>query len=396
MRCVFQEAVALPESDRGRECARLPSVHPRIRLAASGQAAHRRKARRDFSRSRRRARNRVQDLSIGRRQMVEVARAFTVTRRARAPGHSRRADLLARRPHRRPIARLRAPRRRSGLELRSDLASARRSARRPRPHRGDARRQGRRRRTSAGTSIGRKLVAAMGGVESAHASRQGRGSWRKPHAGPVAGRALAPGRQTRSARPGGARGRDRRPRRPRRSWPDGSAARRLRGRARGRGPARGRRRRSRSSRATGSRDGVFPQWSIAENIGVRSLRRLARRACFVSPRREGALAESWREQIRIRTPDVDNNILSLSGGNQQKALFARALGSDARIILMDDPMRGVDYRHQARGLRADPRGGAAGAHLSLVHDRNRRTEELRPRLCLPRRRDRRRSRRATN
>ena len=40
--------------------------------------------------------------------------------------------------------------------------------------------------------------------------------------------------------------------------------------------------------------------------------------------------------------DLNNNILSLSGGNQQKALFARALGSDAQIILMDDPMRGVD------------------------------------------------------
>ena len=37
-----------------------------------------------------------------------------------------------------------------------------------------------------------------------------------------------------------------------------------------------------------------------------------------------------------------NPILSLSGGNQQKALFARALGSGARLILMDDPMRGVD------------------------------------------------------
>jgi ribose transport system ATP-binding protein len=39
---------------------------------------------------------------------------------------------------------------------------------------------------------------------------------------------------------------------------------------------------------------------------------------------------------------MDNNILSLSGGNQQKVLFARALGSDAEIVLMDDPMRGVD------------------------------------------------------
>ncbi|TIT42947.1 MAG: sugar ABC transporter ATP-binding protein, partial [Mesorhizobium sp.] len=40
--------------------------------------------------------------------------------------------------------------------------------------------------------------------------------------------------------------------------------------------------------------------------------------------------------------DMNNNIFSLSGGNQQKALFARALGSDAKIVLMDDPMRGVD------------------------------------------------------
>ncbi len=63
---------------------------------------------------------------------------------------------------------------------------------------------------------------------------------------------------------------------------------------------------------------------------------------LISRRREEKLAEFWRDKIGIRTPDLSNNILSLSGGNQQKALFARALGSDARIILMDDPMRGVD------------------------------------------------------
>ena len=54
------------------------------------------------------------------------------------------------------------------------------------------------------------------------------------------------------------------------------------------------------------------------------------------------LAEFWQKKIGIRTPDMNNNIFSLSGGNQQKALFARALGSDAQIVLMDDPMRGVD------------------------------------------------------
>ena len=88
-------------------------------------------------------------------------------------------------------------------------------------------------------------------------------------------------------------------------------------------------------------DGVFPQWSISKNIGIRSLAKL-RSGLLISPRREAELAETWKRKIGIRTPDMDNNILSLSGGNQQKALFARALGSDAKIVLMDDPMRGVD------------------------------------------------------
>jgi ribose transport system ATP-binding protein len=88
-------------------------------------------------------------------------------------------------------------------------------------------------------------------------------------------------------------------------------------------------------------DGIFPQWSIAQNIGIRSIGRMLS-GMLISPRREAELADHWRQKIKIRTPDMDNNILSLSGGNQQKALFARALGSDARIILMDDPMRGVD------------------------------------------------------
>jgi ribose transport system ATP-binding protein len=40
--------------------------------------------------------------------------------------------------------------------------------------------------------------------------------------------------------------------------------------------------------------------------------------------------------------ELSRNILSLSGGNQQKVLFARALSCDAPIVLMDDPLRGVD------------------------------------------------------
>jgi len=106
-------------------------------------------------------------------------------------------------------------------------------------------------------------------------------------------------------------------------------------------------------------DGVFPLWSIARNIGIRSLRRL-RRGLLIDAGAEAAFARQWQERIGIRTPNLDNNMLSLSGGNQQKALFARALGSDARVILMDDPMRGVDIGTKLEVydlIRAEARAG---------------------------------------
>jgi ribose transport system ATP-binding protein len=88
-------------------------------------------------------------------------------------------------------------------------------------------------------------------------------------------------------------------------------------------------------------DGIFGLWSIARNVTVGSYSPLSSNA-LIDLARERALADDWKAKMAIRTPDMDDNILTLSGGNQQKALFARALASDADIILMDDPMRGVD------------------------------------------------------
>ena len=106
-------------------------------------------------------------------------------------------------------------------------------------------------------------------------------------------------------------------------------------------------------------DGVFPLWSIAENITITSLKRL-RRGVLIDAGKTSAMAEDWKSRIGIRTPDVDNPVLSLSGGNQQKALFARALGSTAETVLMDDPMRGVDIgtKQEVYGMiRAEAEAG---------------------------------------
>jgi len=89
-------------------------------------------------------------------------------------------------------------------------------------------------------------------------------------------------------------------------------------------------------------DGIFHLWSIEANVGVRSLKTLTKRG-LIDRAAEAALGKDWQSRIKIKTPDMKDNILSLSGGNQQKALFARALASDAEVILMDDPMRGVDF-----------------------------------------------------
>jgi ribose transport system ATP-binding protein len=88
-------------------------------------------------------------------------------------------------------------------------------------------------------------------------------------------------------------------------------------------------------------DGVFNLWSIARNVTIRSLKSFTHFG-LIDPTAEAHMADEWKSRMAIRTPDMDNNILTLSGGNQQKALFARALASDATVILMDDPMRGVD------------------------------------------------------
>ncbi|MBX5156066.1 MULTISPECIES: sugar ABC transporter ATP-binding protein [unclassified Rhizobium] len=88
-------------------------------------------------------------------------------------------------------------------------------------------------------------------------------------------------------------------------------------------------------------NGVFELWSILRNFSIASLGDLTRRGLILSGEEEMKGAD-WRRRIEIRTPDMANRILSLSGGNQQKVLFARALSTRAPIVLMDDPMRGVD------------------------------------------------------
>ncbi|MEJ8473806.1 ATP-binding cassette domain-containing protein [Roseibium sp. H3510] len=89
------------------------------------------------------------------------------------------------------------------------------------------------------------------------------------------------------------------------------------------------------------KEGVFPMWSVLANM---SIGRIAQRSGLtaVSDKAERQAALEPAGHLQLDEARFDSNILELSGGNQQKALVARALVADTPIILLDDPTRGVD------------------------------------------------------
>ncbi|MGO1411984.1 MAG: ATP-binding cassette domain-containing protein, partial [Microbacterium sp.] len=86
--------------------------------------------------------------------------------------------------------------------------------------------------------------------------------------------------------------------------------------------------------------GILPLWSVAENLTI-SAGRVISRFGLVSSRRKRELAAHWVDMLKVRG-GASAPITSLSGGNQQKMLVARAFASDADLVLLDDPFRGVD------------------------------------------------------
>lgn len=86
--------------------------------------------------------------------------------------------------------------------------------------------------------------------------------------------------------------------------------------------------------------GIFPLWSVADNLTVSATRQLSV-AGVVPSRARKTLAAEWVQRLSVKG-GARPPITSLSGGNQQKVLVARAFATDAPLVLLDDPFRGVD------------------------------------------------------
>lgn len=94
------------------------------------------------------------------------------------------------------------------------------------------------------------------------------------------------------------------------------------------------------------RDGVIAPLNVREHITLSSLWSLSS-VGVVSARREQAAAVQMIDRLRVRTAGSEARLTSLSGGNQQKCLIARALLTQPSLLLLDDPTRGIDVGAKA-------------------------------------------------
>ncbi len=92
--------------------------------------------------------------------------------------------------------------------------------------------------------------------------------------------------------------------------------------------------------------GAFLGNSIAWNICISSIKKVSK-GLVVSEKREREMAAFYHEKLRIKTPSLDQLVLNLSGGNQQKVVLAKVMAADTEVLIFDEPTRGIDVGARA-------------------------------------------------
>jgi len=112
-------------------------------------------------------------------------------------------------------------------------------------------------------------------------------------------------------------------------------------------------------------EGIIPQLSVRENLTLAALPGLARLG-VVSRERQQALVDRFIKRLGIRTTGPEQQIRELSGGNQQKVLLARWLCLNPRLLILDEPTRGIDVGARAEIQRLIDELAAAGLGVLMI------------------------------
>jgi L-arabinose transport system ATP-binding protein len=90
------------------------------------------------------------------------------------------------------------------------------------------------------------------------------------------------------------------------------------------------------------KEGIVPVRSVLENTNLSARRRKARAGILIDEAWEQENARQRTNQLRVRTPSLNQLIRHLSGGNQQKVILGRWLSEPVKVVLFDEPTRGID------------------------------------------------------
>nr|WP_330374281.1 sugar ABC transporter ATP-binding protein [Lachnoclostridium sp. An14] len=90
------------------------------------------------------------------------------------------------------------------------------------------------------------------------------------------------------------------------------------------------------------KDGLCTKLSIRQNIALPNLDLLCDKAGVVSRRKETEMCDQAVKNLKIKTPNVEINADNLSGGNQQKVVVGKWLARDSKVVIFDEPTRGID------------------------------------------------------
>jgi len=111
--------------------------------------------------------------------------------------------------------------------------------------------------------------------------------------------------------------------------------------------------------------GLVLEDSVQHNLGLPNLDRNSRFA-VVSPRRETEMARRLCERLRVRTPRLSQPVGLLSGGNQQKVVLGKWLARQPRVLILDEPTRGVDVGAKSEIYAVMDELAAAGIAILMI------------------------------
>ena len=92
--------------------------------------------------------------------------------------------------------------------------------------------------------------------------------------------------------------------------------------------------------------GLVMDFSTADNIALASLRRLTRHGLLLAST-ERRFSLEWAKRLQVKYGRISSPVASLSGGNQQKVVLAKWLSREPRLLIVDEPTRGIDVGTKA-------------------------------------------------